>query len=188
MQKTMGAIASNAVARAVLSILFGLFLAFWPETAAVTVVYVFAAYLAIVGVFSIIYYVSQRKKSSANSGTIFLAVLLLVLAVVFFLLPEAVAGLLAIVFGALLVASGIVNMFLSIGLRAFTGRIWIGLLIFSLLLAIGGVIIIVNPFGAAVTFVLFLGILFVVKGIIDLIVYIFVRRKDKSQQIEISKS
>ena len=180
MQKLTTAITSNAMARAILSILFGLFLAVWSETATLIMVYILVAYLAVIGIFSIVSYFAQKKKGLTNQGTLLFAVFLLVLAVVVFLFPQAIAGLLALLFGVLLIVSGLVNMFLAAGLRAFSGRVWIGLLVFSLLLAIGGVIIVVNPFEAAVSFTLFLGILFIIKGIIDLAVYLSMRQKDKT--------
>jgi len=180
MEKLTTAITSNAIARAILSILFGIFLAVWSETATLIMVYILVAYLAVMGIFSIISYFVQKKKGLANQGTLLIAVFLLVLALIVFLFPQAVAGLLALLFGVLLLVSGLVNMFLAAGLRSLGGKMWIGLLVFSLLLAIGGVIIIVNPFEAAVSFTLFLGILFIAKGIVDLAVYLSTRQKDKS--------
>lgn len=181
MQKVTEVIASNVVIQAVLSILFGLLLAIWPETTTVTLVYILAACVALSGAASVVAYIRGRKEGTVGQGTLVSGLLLVIVAIVVFVVPEAVAGLFAVVLGALLILSGLINVVRSFGLRYFGGALWVVMLIVSASILIGGIVIIVNPFDTAVTFILVVGILLVVKGIADLVIFFADRRSGKPQ-------
>lgn len=170
MLRFVQAISSSIIVQAVLSILLGLLLAVWPQATIVTIVYLFAAYLAITGIVSLISYARRRGKGPGYQGALVTGVLLLVFALIVFVFPEAVAGFFSIILGIVLVVSGVVNAVRSFEFRRFGGGSWIGILIVSLAVAVGGIVIIVNPFDTTVAFVLVLGMLLIAKGVIDLAV------------------
>lgn len=170
MLRFVQAISSSIIVQAVLSILFGLWLAVWPQATIVTIVYLFAAYLALTGIVSLISYARRRAEASGYQGALVTGVLLLVFALIVFVFPEAVAGIFSIILGIVLVVSGAVNAVRSFELKRFGGGSWIGLLVVSIAVAVGGVVIVVNPFDTTVAFVLVLGMLLIAKGVIDLAV------------------
>ncbi len=170
MQNFAKNVASNMIVQAVLSLLLGLLLIIWPEVTAVIVVYILAACIAVSGIASLVSYFRGRKDKTRGQGSLLVGLFFLIIAIVFFIFPDAVAGLFAIIFGAILVFSGLVNAFRSVGLRTFGGSAWIVMVIISVLLIVGGIVIIIDPFGATATFMIILGVLLIVKGIIDLII------------------
>ena len=82
----------------------------------------------------------------------------------------AVTGSNSYYLGILLTIGGIVNAVRSVELRAYQGSMWVVTLILSAIIAIGGLVIIVNPFATTAMFVLVLGVLLIVKGVADLVI------------------
>ena len=84
--------------------------------------------------------------------------------------------------GAVLILCGVANMVRSAGLRTFGGNAWIAYTVLSLIVAIGGVVIIWNPFETTVVFMIVLGALLFVNGVSDLIVELSVRRHVREER------
>ena len=170
MKSFLEALRSNMLAQAVTSIALGIFLAFWPGVTILTVVYLLALYLAVSGIASLVAYFRSSGARYRSAGVLANAVVLLVLALLVFLFPEAVGGFFSFVLGILLTIGGIVNAVRSVELRAYQGSTWVVTLILSAVIAIGGLVIIVNPFATTAMFVLVLGVLLIVKGVADLVI------------------
>lgn len=170
MKLFLEALRSNMLAQAVTSIALGIFLAFWPGVTILTVVYLLALYLAVSGVASLVAYFRSSGARYRSAGVLANAILLLVLALLVFLFPEAVGGFFSFILGILLTIGGIVNAVRSVELRAYQGSTWVVTLILSAIIAIGGLVIIVNPFATTAMFVLVLGVLLIVKGVADLVI------------------
>ena len=100
MRRFVKAVSSSIVMQAVLSVLLGLFLTMWPQATTVTVVYLFAAYLAITGIVSLISYARHRSERDGYRGALATGILMVVLALVVFVFPEAVAGFFSLILGA----------------------------------------------------------------------------------------
>ena len=133
----------------------------------VTIVYLLALYLAVTGVVSLVGYARARDGRSGRSGStgsLVGGVLLLALALFVFVFPQVVAGFFSLVLGLLLVVGGAVNAARAIELRRYRGGTWTIALVAGIVVALGGVVIVVNPFETTVTFVLVLGVLLVLKG------------------------
>lgn len=170
MKSFLEALRSNMLAQAVTSIALGIFLAFWPGVTILTVVYLLALYLAVSGVASLVAYFRSSGARYRSAGVLANAILLFVLALLVFLFPEAVGGFFSFILGILLTIGGIVNAVRSVELRAYQGSTWVVTLILSAIIAIGGLVIIVNPFATTAMFVLVLGVLLIVKGVADLVI------------------
>lgn len=169
MKSFLAMVRSNAIVQAVLSIALGLLLALMPQTTTLTVVYLLALYLAISGIASLVSYFKNKGTRFGSTGILAGGIFLLVIALLIFLFPQMVAGFFSFILGLLLVIGGVVNVVRSVELRNFPGSMWVPVLAVSAAVAIGGVVIIVNPFETTVTFVLVLGILLIVKGAADLV-------------------
>lgn len=178
MKKFTELIASNSVAQAVLAILLGLFLTIRPHTTTVVIVYLLAGVIALSGIASLISYFRTKKQGTRNDGILVTGLFLLVVALIIAVFPEAVAGLFSLVLGALLVLGGLINIVRSIGLRERGGSTWVIFLLISILIAVGGIVIIVNPFSTTVTFVLVLGVMLIAKGVIDLLIEFVFSKKE----------
>lgn len=174
------AVRSNMLAQAVVSIVLGLLLAFWPGITTITIVYMLAFYFAVAGAASLIAYFRTGGARSGSAGVLVNGILLLVVALIVFLFPVAVAGFFSLILGILLLIGGIVNVVRAIELRRYATGTWAIALVVSLLVAIGGIVIIANPFSSTVAFVLVLGVLLIVKGIFDLLIERWLAKAEKS--------
>lgn len=172
-------VSSSLIVQAVLSILLGLLLALIPETTVLTIVYLLAAYVAVTGIVSLISYARHRKDSEGSRSVLATGIFLVIIAALVFIFPEAVAGIFSLILGVLLILSGITNAVRSFELKKYGGQSWIGMLVVSLAVAIGGIVIIVNPFDSTVTFILVLGILLIAKGVVDLVVQALLSKRAK---------
>lgn len=182
MTSFLKAIRSNIIAQAVLSIALGVLLAFWPGITVVTIVNLLALYLAVTGIVSLVAYFRTKGDRSGSAGVLASGVLLLALALVVFLFPEAIAGFFSLILGLLLVIGGVVNAVRAMELRRYQGGMWVVALVAGIVIALGGVIIIVNPFETTVMFVLVLGVLLMLKGIADLLISLWLSSAMKELQ------
>ena len=82
----------------------------------------------------------------------------------------------------MLVVGGAVNAARAIELRRYRGGTWTIALVAGIVVALGGVVIVVNPFETTVTFVLVLGVLLVLKGAADLLVSLWLTSAMKQLQ------
>lgn len=175
MSSFMRTVQTNAIVQSVLFMALGLVLMLIPDITLVTIVYLVGAIFAVSGIVSIFAYMRKDSPSYKMSGALTTGIFLLVVAVVMFAFPAAVAGFFSMLLGAVLILCGIANMVRSVGLRDFGGYAWIAYTIVSIIVAIGGVIIIWNPFESTVVFVVVLGALLFVNGLINLVVELSVR-------------
>lgn len=179
MERFLQWVKSNNMAQAVLCIAFGLFLMIYPSITIQGIIMLFAVAMALLGVAGLVSYFRQRSVRYRSSGALMGAVFYLVIAVIAFAFPKVIAGFFSVVLGVVLILCAIVNVVRAFSLREFGSRIWIAVLAVSVLVGVGGVAIVVNPWGASMTFVLVLGAVFIVNGAVDLFIEWYVRDSEK---------
>ncbi len=179
----MKTVQTNAIVQAVLFMALGLVLMFVPDITLVTIVYLVAAVFAVSGLVSIFAYMRSGSPSYKMSGALTTGIFLLVVALVMFAFPAAVAGFFSMLLGGVLILCGVANLVRSAGLREFGGNAWIAYAVLSLVVAIGGVVVIWNPFATTMVFVMVLGALLFVNGASNLVVEMSVRRHVRERNI-----
>lgn len=179
MEKFLNVVRSNNLAQAVLCIAFGLFLMVYPSITIQGIIMLFGVALALMGAAGVASYFRQRSARYRNPGTLMSAAFYLIIAVIAFVFPKVIAGFFSVVLGMVLILCAIVNVVRAFGLRAFGSSIWIAVLATAVLVGIGGVLIVVNPWGASMTFVLVLGATFIVNGAVDLFIEWYTRDSEK---------
>lgn len=179
MEKFLNLVRSNNMVQAVLCIAFGLFLMIYPSITVQGVILLFGVALAVMGAAGLVSYFRQRSVRYRDSGTLMSAVFYVTIALIAFIFPKVIAGFFSVVLGVVLILLAIVNVVRAFGLRAFGGGIWIAVLATAVLVGIGGVLIVVNPWGASMTFVLVLGATFIVNGAVDLFIEWYTRDSEK---------
>ena len=178
MEKFLNLVRSNNMAEAVLCIAFGLFLMIYPSITVQGIILLFGVALAVMGAVVVSYF-RQRSVRYRDSGTLMSAVFYVIIALIAFIFPKVIAGFFSVVLGVVLILLAIVNVVRAFGLRAFGSSIWIAVLATAVLVGIGGVLIVVNPWGASMTFVLVLGATFIVNGAVDLFIEWYTRDSEK---------
>ncbi len=175
----MKTVQTNTVVQAILFIVLGLVLLIVPDITLVTIVYLVGAIFAVSALISLVAYFRQGSPSYRMSGALTTGIFMAVVALVMFVFPTAVAGFFSILLGAVLILCGIANTVRSVGMREFGGSMWVVGTVISLLVAIGGVVIIWNPFDTTVIFVMVLGALLLVTGVSNLVIELSVRKQLK---------
>lgn len=158
---------SNVAIQAALCVAFGLLLIIMPGTAALTVVRLLGIFFLLSGVASLFSYFHKGGSQEGSTSVLILGIVYLVCALIVFIFTKPIASVLSFILGILLVIGGVVNIFRSLNLREFGGCTWIIMLVISCIVAAGGVLITINPFGATKAFVIVLGIFLVLKGVSD---------------------
>ena len=176
MESFMKTVQTNGIVQAVLFIVLGLVLLVVPDITLVTIVYCLGAIFAISAIVSLVSYFRKGSPSHMMSGALTTGIFLAVIAIVMFVLPAAVAGFFSILLGAVLILCGIANTVRSIGMREFGGNMWIVSTVISVIVAIGGIVVIWNPFETTVLFVMVLGVLLVVTGASNLVIELAIRK------------
>lgn len=176
MESFMKTVQTNGIVQAVLFIVLGLVLLVVPDITLVTIVYLVGAIFAVSAIVSLVSYFRKGSASYMMSGALTTGIFLAVIALVMFVFPAAVAGFFSILLGAVLILCGIANTVRSIGMRDFGGSMWIVSTVISVIVAIGGVVIIWNPFETTVLFVMVLGVLLVITGASNLVIELAIRK------------
>ena len=162
MQSFLNIVKSNIVAQAIISIVVGLLLMFWPGITIVTVLYLVGIVFAVMGISSLVSYF-RAPEAERQVGVVATGVFFCLVALIVFLFPQVIAGFFSVVLGIILVICGAVNAVRSGELKKYGERSW-G---FSMGLS---VLIIANPFETTSLFVFILGLIIAANGIVDLIV------------------
>ncbi|MCI8469854.1 MAG: hypothetical protein HFJ75_10340 [Eggerthellaceae bacterium] len=170
MESFVKMVRSNIVVQAVLFLALGLFLIFMPGVTVTTVIYLMGALLGLSGVASLVSYFRPNGPHTREPGVLMTGVFLLVCALIVFLFPQVIASFFSVALGIVLVLCGVVNAVRAVELRGLDSYSWIVALVISVLIAIGGVVIIWNPFESTVTFIMVLGVLLAVNGAADLLI------------------
>ena len=179
MEKFLNLVRSNNMVQAVLCIAFGLFLMIYPSITVQGIILLFGVALAVMGAAGLVSYFRQRSVRYRDSGTLMSAVFYVINALIAFIYPKEIAGFFTVLLGEVLILLAIVNVVRAFGLRAFGSSIWIAVLATAVLVGIGGVLIVVNPWGASMTFVLVPGATFIVNGAVDLFIEWYTRDSEK---------
>lgn len=121
----------------------------------------------------------EKFLNLVRSNNMVQAVLCIAFGLFLMIYPSITVQGIILLFGVVLILLAIVNVVRAFGLRAFGSSIWIAVLATAVLVGIGGVLIVVNPWGASMTFVLVLGATFIVNGAVDLFIEWYTRDSEK---------
>ena len=155
----------------VLSIAFialGLFLLIMPETSLLWICYAFGAVVLITGIGCLIQYTRLRGSGFAAPFLLVGGVTTTALGLFTLAQPQVVASFLPVVFGIFILIDGCSRIGAALDLAKRHGDKWWLMLLFSLLSIALGVVLLVNPFGAAVSVVMLCGVLLIVEGVVNL--------------------
>lgn len=159
----------SSIAAAVVTILLGLFLAFWPGQSVSFLCMLLGAAIALTGV---IYFVGWLARRKAGVPALFVlpGVVLFALGAWLMTSPASVVQLVQYIFGAVLIFHGIVDLQGALALMGQGySRWWVDLLLAVLTLALG-MLVVVNPFGTFAALMTLVGLSLVFDGVTDLVI------------------
>lgn len=171
---------NHSLLRAISSILIGLLLVVWPETAIVYLVIAIGVLFFIPGLFSVITYVTKAQKIGMPFPIVSIGSLLFGLWLM--VSPAFFVGILMYVLGVILVFAGISQIINLVNIRNWA-QVGIGYFVVPILILLAGMIVLLNPFAVASIPFIILGISCMVYGISDIFNRTVFRQKKEEQPI-----
>lgn len=149
-------------------ILLGVLLLVMPETSLLWICYAFGVVVLITGIFCLIRYARLRGISFAAPFFLVAGVITAGLGLFALAQPQVVASFLPVTFGLFILIDGCSRVGSAMDLARRHGERWWMMLLFSVLSILLGVLLIWQPFDAAVSAVMLCGILLIVEGAVNL--------------------
>ena len=153
---------------AIFSILLGLVLVIWPDATKMAVSYLIGAALVVLGVIQVVRYFVYEVRLDLFRYDFVSGLILLGVGVFLLMRPEIIVGFLPVLLGMAIVIDGAVKIQQSMDLLRVGYRHWWLVLLLAVLALAAGVVLLVNPFEAASTLVLMIGIVLIYDGVSDL--------------------
>ncbi len=153
---------------AIFSILLGLVLVIWPDATKMAVSYLIGAALVVLGVIQVVRYFVYEVRLDLFRYDFVSGLILLGVGVFLLMRPEIIVGFLPVLLGMAIVIDGAVKIQQSMDLLRVGYRHWWLVLLLAVLALAAGVVLLVNPFEAASTLVLMIGIVLIYDGVTDI--------------------
>ena len=148
-------------------IVIGMMLLIMPQTSLLWICYAFGAVVLITGIVCLIQYARIRGTGFTAPFMLVGGVITAGLGIFTLAKPQVVASFLPIVFGIFIVVDGLSRIGSAIDLAKRKGQKWWVLLLSIVSVALG-ILLVLHPFGAAVSVVMVCGILLIVEGAMNL--------------------
>ena len=149
-------------------IVIGMMLLIMPQTSLLWICYAFGAVVLITGIVCLIQYARLRGTGFTAPFMLVGGVITAGLGIFTLAKPQVVASFLPIVFGIFIVVDGLSRIGSAIDLAKRKGQKWWVLLPLSIVSVALGILLVLHPFGAAVSVVMVCGILLIVEGAMNL--------------------
>lgn len=149
-------------------IVIGMMLLIMPQTSLLWICYAFGAVVLLTGIVCLIQYARIRGTGFAAPFMLVGGVITAGLGIFTLAKPQVVASFLPIVFGIFIVVDGLSRIGSAIDLAKRKGQKWWVLLLLSIVSVALGILLVLHPFGAAVSVVMVCGILLIVEGAMNL--------------------
>lgn len=153
---------------AILYILLGIVLLFFPQTTLLTICYAFALILGIAGVGYIVTYIRSDTLKTYQRNDFVVGLTYLVLAAFVACKTEIIISLLPVLLGLAIIISSIVKLQHALDLMRVKFTNWWLVLLIAISSAAIGLYLIIHPFAAANTMVRVIGIATIWNGITDI--------------------
>ena len=158
-------------------IVLGLVLCIWPNVAMNFICVVAGAALLIGGAWQIIAYLRGKAAAGLAPGSFVSGVFEMLFGLVLVLQPQVVQVAVPLLLSVLLLVDSIVKLQISIDLkRAGYGHWWQSLLA-SLVIGVAAFLFILDPISSAASIVILIGVAFLINGVSDLWITLYVSRK-----------
>ena len=149
-------------------IVIGMMLLIMPQTSLLWICYAFGAVVLITGIVCLIQYARIRGTGFTAPFMLVGGVITAGLGIFTLAKPQVVASFLPVGFGIFIVVDGLSRIGSAIDLAKRKGQKWWVLLLLSIVSVALGILLVLHPFGAAVSVVMVCGILLIAEGAMNL--------------------
>ena len=167
----------EAILTGVLYMLLGIVALVVPETMQKTLGYVIGIVLIVAGLISIICYLLRDAKENYYHNEFVFGLVGMVLGAAVLYKVEVIISLIPFILGILVLFSGCSKLQDAIDLKRLGYGSWIGMLVVAVINIILGIVLICNPFQAAIVLFRVLGVGLIISGVSDCFSTIYFARK-----------
>ena len=168
-----------SIISSLLFLVFGLFLVFQTDSVIKTVSIFIGCLLVIIGIFPIVNYFRYKAESFFSSIGLMYGIFSVVAGIIIIINKDLLATLIPVLTGVWMIINSVNKIQISMQLRDNKYESWLVTFIFAIVILIGGVLLITNPFKGAVLVTRTIGILIIVYVLFDLADTIFIKVKTK---------
>lgn len=172
-------IKGSYIAASVVYIIIGIVLLLFPEMSLKVVCGIFGTVILLFGLLRIFSYIRNRDVGFIGQFELALGIVFSVIGGFLLWKPGVILSILPIVIGIYIIFDSLQNFKQALDLYKVSYDKWWLMLILSMILALLGVIIVLNPFETVEVSVMFIGGIFVFDGISNIISILFTNRKIK---------
>ena len=167
----------DAILTAVLYILLGIVALVIPETMQRTLGYLIGIVLIVAGIVSVICYLLRDARENYYHNEFVFGILGIILGAVVLYKVELIISIIPFLLGVLVMCSGCSKLQDAIDLKRLGYGNWLGIFIVAAVNIVLGVVLIYNPFKAAVVLFRVLGVVLILSGAGDCFTTIYFARK-----------
>lgn len=181
MRTVFNKLSNHALLRAFVYIILGLLMIIIPQTILHIIVYILAAYIAILGIINIVNFFRCRECSNVGFDLVS-GILMVVIGILMVVFATQLVSIMPIFLGILLIISAAANLVQVINYGRMIGKTNFLLVILNLLVIAGGIIVMVNPFSSAVLLLQIFGGITILSGIAEIIAFFLYRKIGKDTE------
>ena len=172
---------SASVGMARVYMLLGLVLILFPGLTGAVFCWALAAILIAAAVSRFWFFYKARRDGYTASGTLTLGLLFAAFGIFCFARPDVILSFLPLTLGIVILVDGIGKLPLAIDALSVRSPYRLALLLAAVLPIAFGIVLLMNPFGAAKAVIVFFGVSLLLDGILDLVTSIQTRRAEKAE-------
>lgn len=175
MNKFMEKIFKSSLLNSMALIILGLLLIFQSEATIVSISYIIASVIIVVGVVAGLRYIKNFKEDTRSELDLIYSVVCIVLGIVVIKNPQAIASIIPFVIGVVIIINSATKLQYSMELKENQNNLWKSTMILALITTVCGIVLIFNPFSGAVLITRIVGILILIYSILDIISTLSIR-------------
>ncbi len=170
----------SSIATSIFLIILGILLVFQSEMTIMAISYVIGGILVAIGALALIRYIKKAAdKESTSELDIIYGIVTIIFGVIIIQNYQALASIIPIVLGVTIIVSSVGKLNYAFQLKADDNQLWKTTMIISIISTICGVVLLFNPFSAAIGIMKIIGIFIIVYAILDLVSTIAIKSSVK---------
>lgn len=179
MKKIMNGIFKSSILGAISLVVLGILLIFESEATIVTISYVVGGILVAIGVLALLKFYKEVKENADTGMDVIYGIISVILGIVVISNPKAVASIIPIVIGLIIILNSGTKLQFSVELKRNNNNLWKSTMILSLVSTLCGVLLVFNPFKGAAFITKLIGILILVYAMLDIVSTITIKNTVK---------
>lgn len=170
MEKFMKKFLRSSIITSIILIILGLLLIYKSENTIMTISYVIGGVLIAIGVLALIRYIKNGESPALrNELDIVYGIVTVIFGIIIIKNYQVIASIIPAVIGVAIIISSAGKLNYAFQLKAEQNRLWKTTMLVSIISTLCGVILLFNPFKAAIGIMKIIGIFIIIYAVLDII-------------------